>query len=219
MKDYTYKKDKDFILSYEVVEDKIVINYASGKKYETIYTKELEKDILEKMKNQVINYSAKMEEKKSKKKFNNIINLIISVGIIIFTLSVLNISSLYSYLVAISLCEITYAFPKFIRNSKIADYEKNKLFIDNIELFQNGIKEDMGIYKNIDRESKRVIEEVIENNKVLNDDNIKRPNINSIDDISYKSLENIYELLEKNEEFSKYYNNSEVSSKRKVLKK
>ena len=216
MKDYTFKKVKDFILNYEVIDNKIIINYASGKKYENLYTKELEKDILKKMKEQVIKYGVKMEEKKSKKVFNNIINLIISFILVFFTLEILNFG-IFTWLVGILLWEVTYALPKFIRDSKITDYEKNKFFIDNMELFQNGIKEEMGIYKNLDKESKAVIKNVLDNKYNQEDDNIKYFNINYIDKITYKSLKNIHELLEKNEEFSKYYNTEKTTSKKKVL--
>ena len=45
MKDYTLNDfDKEeFILNYEKQDEKIIINYASGRKYQTPYSKELEK--------------------------------------------------------------------------------------------------------------------------------------------------------------------------------
>lgn len=57
MKDYTLNKEDErtFILNYEVKDNKIIVNFASGKKYEVPYTEEDEKIILTLMKEQVNN--------------------------------------------------------------------------------------------------------------------------------------------------------------------
>ena len=58
MKDYTLNKDekRTFILSYRIEKDDIIVKFADNKELKYPYTIELEKSILEKMKEQVFKY-------------------------------------------------------------------------------------------------------------------------------------------------------------------
>jgi len=222
MKDYTFEKDKDFILNYRIKDNKIIIKYASGKIYENFYTRELEKDILEKMKQQVLNFEEKVNQKKDINSIIDILSTIISISGSCIVLPELNLTFSQDIILGVIIYCITAKIPKIIRDKKIKDYEKNKLFVSNIELFQDGIQENMGMYKNLDRKSKKYLKTVLEKKEVLkeyNIDDIKEPNINSIDKISYESIKNIHNLLEENEKYSKYYNKEKLEPKKRVLSK
>ena len=217
MKDYTIgKEDKnEFILKYEIKDNDIIIEYASGEKYKTPYTREIEKNILEKMKNQILKTDV------TKLKRNRINKLVLNFGLLnclyLGMVGFLGLEVIKFILICLGLNALFVGVP-FVKNTrKINDYYKNKCFVDNMKLFQDGIKENMGIYLNLDRKSKKFIDKTIKHNKELEENSIKEPSINTIDNISCDTVGIIYEMLMRNEEFSKYYSDEKENVKRKVL--
>lgn len=222
MKDYTFNKEgrNEIILSYEIKDGEMFIKYASGKVYKTLYTRELEKDILRKMKAQVVNVDFEKLQSSNFKK--NVISYIIWLVLCFVSYNLLSVTVVEYFILNFISFSFIYYVPSIIRENKLRDCKKNKKFVENMELFQEGIKQDMGMYTNLNRKTKKTINSILEKKEEQKDtlkeeDSIlKEPTINTIDKISSNNLDVIYELLQRNEEFSKYYDKLE-EPKKKVL--
>ena len=129
-----------FILNYEVDGNNIIINFADKKSSTIPYSLEAEKKILEKMKKQVLN-SRKFEEDQkdfisSAIKFYVIDGALFAGNVFILLNNITNSPSTNKVLMGICALAIllnTYLFA----NSKIKldDLNKNKLFLENEEMF------------------------------------------------------------------------------------
>ena len=149
MKDYTLNKEDErtFILNYEVKDNKIIVNFASGKKYEVPYTEEDEKIILTLMKEQVNN--TEKFEKTAKKKLKVTTGWIIySIVNIVFDATILLTGSstapavqvICGSLLILSGTLETYALVDI--KTKLKDLKKNKLFLNYEDLFKSKEKTD-----------------------------------------------------------------------------
>lgn len=149
MKDYTLNKEDErtFILNYEVKDNKIIVNFASGKKYEVPYTEEDEKIILTLMKEQVNN--TERFEKTAKKKLKVTTGWIIySIVNIVFDATILLTGSstapavqvICGSLLILSGTLETYALVDI--KTKLKDLKKNKLFLNYEDLFKSKEKTD-----------------------------------------------------------------------------
>jgi len=218
MKDYTLgcSKDKEFILDYEIEDDKLIIKYASGKIEKVVYTNGMLKEILLKMKEQVL--KIKDLEVKINKKNSFDLRLIT----VFLFLSMFFIHPLVHLIISLSMIGIFIG--KFCERVFILrDYNKNKLFIENMNLFQNNIsrnyfekvdikhKEDLEYLVNLREQQDKFKVEVLmffdEKYSIL-----REPTIKTIDDLSYESVEEIYNVLSNN-------GREEIKVKKKVLTK
>lgn len=217
MQDYTTNdfEKEEFILNYEKEDETIIINYASKRSYKTPYSKELEKYLLLKMKEQVL--STNIDKLKSnylaKEKKNIFIWLIISLVILIVDFPIL-----ISVFTQCTLYILIIRKPRNLYNKKISDYQKNKLFIENIELFNKKINKELYKYYKLSKKATLELNKLIElkNNQtlVLNDDNIlAEPTINTIEGISNTSLTEIYYLLLANEIVSEHIENNNIKKR------
>ena len=70
MKNYSINEyqEKTFILNYNIENEEIIVNLASGSNYKLPYTKENEIMILERMKEQVLNANEFLKHAESKEK-------------------------------------------------------------------------------------------------------------------------------------------------------
>lgn len=182
MKDYTLNKEDErtFILNYEVKDNKIIVNFASGKKYEVPYTEEDEKIILTLMKEQVNN--TEKFEKTAKKKLKVTTGWIIySIVNIVFDATILLTGSstapavqvICGSLLILSGTLETYALVDI--KTKLKDLKKNKLFLNYEDLFKSKEKTDDDILTE---------EEIVRETITLND----------IDKMSYNEVKEMVDI-------------------------
>ena len=193
MKNYALTKEEknSFILNYKVVDDKkrgklIIIYLATGIVLEEVYSFEREKAVLEKMKKQIINASKCIDVEKNniKKDYRYSILAFIYFIVIANSNKLLNqktIKILGSIELFAIICNLVTTI---ISKNKIDNINKNKLFIDNMHLFDDDFF-DYDLLSGIKEKSKI---------KIIKDDNI---NINNVDKISYNELETLINNIRK----------------------
>ena len=151
MKDYSLNKEEamTFILNYNIEGDKIIINLASGNSYEVENTSKNEKIILEKMRNQVVEAGINGYFKGNKAGVicGSILAATGALDIAVHanSLAIENFGSPLAYGAFIALCSCGFGFGLYnvISSQRIInDYKKNKLFLDNEDLFIEEIKDD-----------------------------------------------------------------------------
>ena len=206
MKDYTLNKEDErtFILNYEVKDNKIIVNFASGKKYEVPYTEEDEKIILTLMKEQVNN--TEKFEKTAKKKLKVTTGWIIySIVNIVFDATILLTGSstapavqvICGSLLILSGTLETYALVDI--KTKLKDLKKNKLFLNYEDLFKSKEKTDDDVLTE---------EEIVRETITLND----------IDKMSYNEVKEMVDIAIFNDDIG--MNFTEVpKAKARVLRK
>lgn len=206
MKDYTLNKEDErtFILNYEVKDNKIIVNFASGKKYEVPYTEEDEKIILTLMKEQVNN--TEKFEKTAKKKLKVTTGWIIySIVNIVFDATILLTGSstapavqvICGSLLILSGTLETYALVDI--KTKLKDLKKNKLFLNYEDLFKSKEKTD---------DDALTEEEIVRETITLND----------IDKMSYNEVKEMVDIAIFNDDIG--LNFTEVpKAKARVLRK
>lgn len=194
MKDYSINKDnsKDFILNYIIIGNTIIVYYANDGVDTFDYSIEKEKEILERMKYQVI--SSKNFYKGLNTKFEIFLKLFIN-EILLFVMFIMGSMSMNftlipniigSILLPISIIITGYKLNKceYIRK----DFKKHLLFISNEDGLNNVIRNDMNATRGLDEGLRK---------KVFNDcSNSFKFNINSIDGIKYKELREVYRYVD-----------------------
>lgn len=206
MKDYTLNKEDErtFILNYEVKDNKIIVNFASGKKYEVPYTEEDEKIILTLMKEQVNN--TEKFEKAAKKKLKVMTRWIIySIVNIVFVATILLTGSSTAPVVQV-ICGSLFILSGILKSCvlvdikiKLKDLKKNQLFLDNEDFFKSKEK------TNTDALNK---EETVRETITLND----------IDKMSYNEVKEMVDIARFNDDIGLDF--TEVpKAKARVLRK
>ena len=151
MKDYSLSKEEamTFILNYNIEGDKIIINLASGNSYEVENTRENEKVILEKMREQVVGagINGYFKDNKTSVVCGSVLVATGALNIAVHanSLAIENFGSPLAYGAFIALCSCGFGFGLYnvISSQRIInDYKKNKLFLDNEDLFIEEIKDD-----------------------------------------------------------------------------
>ncbi len=217
MKDYSLNDQEanQFIINYEIKDNKIEINYASGDIKEIDYSVDNEKRILEEMENQVQNcqlFKSKQEKdlgkyrKKNAKAWFDVRTLLLSLiggvlaSLVIFTFFTdLNIMEVLTILiVSVSVTSIG-AFPEPIIKAiaskrKIIDIEATLEDIEKHELFLENEKE---INKDIIKDNclDNVSQEVQE---IIRDKEKPSLNINDLDKIQLADIESILLNIKRN---------------------
>lgn len=194
MKDYSIDKNnnKHFILNYIIIGNTIIVYYANDDVDTFDYSIEKEKEILKKMKYQVI--SSKSFYKGLNTKFEIFLKLFIN-EILLFVMFIIGSMNMKlaiipnivgAILLPISMIITGYTLNKCnkIRN----DFKKHLLFLSNEDGLNNVIRNDMNATKGLDEKLRR---------KVFNDEsNNFKFNINTIDDIEYKELREVYRYID-----------------------
>lgn len=193
MKDYSLNEEerKNFVLNYDVTEEELTANMASGNSFTIPNTEANVSKLEEKMIDQVIN----SKEKREKLELSNIWNKVGIIGILITT-TVLMIgtrkASLTAEFIKATAMElgigIVCSIPmmiKIAKNNKILkDIQKNRYFVKNSETINRGITNT----------------NVLANSPVLEN---KEVTINDMDyGYSYKELKQIVTNTELQETFS-----------------
>lgn len=186
MKDYsTLDNYKEFILSYKIVDNKIIIKLASEYDYIIPYTKENENKIIHKMETQIMNI-----------KLNPISSLDKLVAFfcpLVLPFAIANFINYGGWLYAIILFLIAtdaiYYPIKWINyNRKRKDYEKLKIFLDNKKELNDSIENNNNMLLGLSSKVKKEIE--------LQQSNNQKPiNINNIDNYSLDDLKKLKENL------------------------
>ena len=207
MLDYTLIKGgcKNFILNYYIFNGNIIVNYAD-KSVETVpYSIEKEKEILERMKLQVIDSKNKFKDLNYRYEIflKLFIDIILLYGMFIF--SIFNYDmSIITNIIGNILCSgfsllFGYNFFKYrkIRN----DVMKNLLFLRNEDSLNISIRDNPNVTMKLNEK----IREKIYGDR---DSNFKF-SFNSIDNISYSELYSIYSVA---------YNKGNVRARKRHLK-
>lgn len=220
MQDYTLKFDEKekFITNYTVEDGEITIHYANCKSFKTKYTLELEKSILEIMKNQVLEgkkYNLKQVIRRIK-----YICLWIGVGTLIITIPFNGVANLLGMtnIAVKALLGFVLSIVSYINiiaaSMNIEDYKKNMSFIKNEELIFNNLTKEIGTFTSIKSKTRKAIidlSEQIESTKAFE---IREPNINTIEEVDAKSLEEIIDCINKDKEVKSYVKTKKLTRKK-----
>lgn len=194
MKDYSIDKNnsKHFILNYIIIGNTIIVYYANDDVDAFDYSIEKEKEILERMKYQVI--SSKNFYKGLNTKFEIFLKLFIN-EILLFGMFIMGSMSMNftlipniigSVLLPISIIITGYKLNKY--NNIKKDFKKHLLFISNENGLNNVIRNDMNVTRGLDEGLRK---------KVFNDcSNNFKFNINTIDGMEYKELREVYRYVD-----------------------
>lgn len=223
VKDYTLNEEEksSFILNYKKVNDKVIIKYADGRPFVMPYTIELEKELLRRMKNQVLNTEKTQEKlRKERRKFTCFALIITILLAVVLMADIVVSKGIGVILINIILggTFLTYCGLKINEQNKILkDIEKNRTFIENEDLLRTKIHEEMGIYTDTKKITKKFIKEISMMNQELKtlESDIEKLNINYIDKIPYNTFFDLYDLMEKNNQFSDIVNHAKTLSRRK----
>jgi len=140
MKDYSLKRQKNFIINYNIQDDFIIINYADKSRKITIYNSTKEKKILETMKEQITNtnYERKIKNKldyeKNKNMISSIFSILIGTSLLLTNISFSIGAIIYSVLLVNVLTYISSKLKTIRLKNILKDINKNKLFIENERL-------------------------------------------------------------------------------------
>lgn len=140
MLDYTkyINESYRFILNYEIKDENIIIHYAKEEDLVVPYTKDAETFILIMMQDQIIAFS-NIFSNISKKINNHNKDFMKYLGSIVLAYSLLD-KQVIALILSVILFTIGPIQKKSYAKMKVIleDYEKNKFFIDNEELFREG---------------------------------------------------------------------------------
>ncbi len=200
MKNYSlnFKDSQTFILNYSVKDNQLIVHLASGDDWFIPYTLENEKNLLERMKYQVLN--SKKFIKKICESYSSCQSGIISngvrVGACVFLVIVGNviIDLLFEPLALIfGSCIIEDVCKMIYWRSYGIDILKNKMFIDNEELLNKKVRLNSNILFNINEKTKKLISSTPEGEPVFS--------LNNMDKFKYSELKKILENIKRDEQF------------------
>ena len=215
MKDYsTFDNYKEFILSYKIVDNKIIVKLASGDDYIIPNTKENENKIIHKMETQIMNIKLKS--------IDNWDKLIAIFQPLILPLAILNLIHyggwFYIVILAIVATNAIYYPIKWIHyNKKAKDLEKLKIFLDNKTELNDIIKKNNNMLIGLSSKVKKEIElQESMNNQPIN--------VNNIDNYSLNDLKMLRENLRRISSFgfdekNEILSNSSQEEQGPILKK
>ena len=193
MKDYSLSKEykKDFILHYEIINNYMYISKADGKIEIKKYSKEEEIKILEKMKNQVLN--SKEFSTTLNQKFETFVKLFLDESLLL-TMFIVTILTLGLPIIPTIIGFITFPVIMTLTGLKLGKYTK----------LRNDLKKNLLFLKNEDnlnpilRKDTELLKEKTNNFSFT---------LNTINDISYKQLIDLYSTLNKPKKLTKKRHN------------
>ena len=206
-----FKNEDCFILNYKVINNRIIVNYANGNVDVFVYSIDREKEILSQMKEQVLGSKGCLKSLYNETMIyfklltNKLALFIFFVAIMLFfDVSLLAAAVTFTYFPVV----IGLLVRKLIKcKGVIEDVKKNLLFLSNEEKINSDIRNKSEVRENI-------VEEV--RDKVFSLDNGSFPfSFNSIDEISFDELKEIYDSAVEPKES----NNAKVLSKKKIRNK
>ena len=202
MKDYSmsYKEKVNFILNYEIVDNNIIINFATGDKRMIPYSREEEDKILDIMKMQVLNTDELTDEILSNAKYLVIPFGIIGYGsfitivnnIIDITSSGRDFSTIDGAIPFMALClsiGLADTITAIKYYSVLRDIDKNYLFMENNYYMNFNMRREDKYLEGLSAKAKRII------NSISDEENTFT--FNTIDKMSYKDVKKVLENIER----------------------
>lgn len=194
MRDYSIDKDeaKEFILNYLIMGDKLLVYYANGNVEDIDYSVQAEKEVLERMKAQVLNSKRFSENLNFKfdvffKLLVNEIMLLILFAVTAFNINMTVIPAVLSIIVFATIIGLTvYKMVDYqnLRN----DIRKNNLFLDNEDNLNPVIRYTPEVIRGLDERLKA---------KVLDSDSDNFSfTFNTVGRMEYKELDQVYKHVE-----------------------
>ena len=192
MKNYSLNKKEAeiFILNYIILNNFIIVNYANGNVITMPYSTQKEKNILEKMRHQVLDcgefYSILKNKFKivSKLLVYEVIIFVSLLAAIVITPNpalVFVIVSIFSLVIGISFTLYKVLYYQKLRN----DIKKHLLFLDNEDYLNLILRNNKNIRQNLDTTSLTKVYEGRQGDFSFD--------INTIDNINYSELKHLYE--------------------------
>lgn len=220
MKDYSldFEDSKTFVLNYEVKDNHITINLATGEKYVIPYTIENEIKLLKRMKTQVLQSNEFMskQEKRFSRSWKRAIWSASMIALIVISLASGNsvvpvLSGICASWFVFDIGHIIYSMIDSKRNIK--DINKNKMLLNNEEKLNEKIKRNPNILVNTNEQTKEMVSSTPIDQPVFT--------LNSIDKIKYEELKKILENIDREEEFDFDYSSAsdDIDDKPLVLHK
>ena len=220
MRDYSldYESSKTFILNYNIENNQIIVNLASGEKYIIPFSVDNEKRLLERMKNQVKDSSD--YEYKQEKRFSSAWKWAIWSGIMLVFNSIILATGISALPVVNGICAGWFVFDSSLRiysmvdsKRKLKDIRKNRTFINNENTLSDNTKINQNVLSNVSTKTQELVTSTPEQKPIFT--------LNSIDKIGYEDLKKILENIQREEEFGFDYSDSQdekpmiLSKKRK----
>ena len=169
------------------------------------YSIELEKILLETMKQQVENSDDYYEKIQGDIKKNNkgIETSIISLFIILVPLILSTTFTSIICEILVILCFVYRILKKCYLKKIERDIEKNRLFIKHEMKFKSDVTKDMGVYRTMGIDTEMLIKKInVKREEIAcleNPDIMTFPTINDIDEYSYDTVMELYDLIKRNE--------------------
>lgn len=196
MKNYSLSEtqSKNFILNYIIIGKQIIINYANNDIDVIPYSISNEKEILNKMKNQVLNskrYSSELNNK-----FEIFLKLFID-EVILFILCIIAMININFTLIPSIICSIIFPIVIGLTGYKLNKYhnirkdiKKNLLFLNNEDNLNQTIRNNHKITEGLDEKLREKI--------YIKETNNFSFTFNTIDNIKYRELQEIYRCVNNN---------------------
>lgn len=210
MRNYSLNSEdsKNFILNYEIQNNKIIVNYAKGKPFEFPYSKSLEKNILSKMESQVTE-NAKFKQNHALVTTSGALFLLLCMIACSIVYLVSPIGGFDPAIITVlflagggSVVKFTSDIVKYKKNLK--DIEKNLYFLQEKKRLENANKIDNALKGT--KLSTRLIK--YENSKL---------DINNSRNIEIEELKKIVDNIKRNEALN--YSSEKCNENTKIIKK
>ena len=218
MKDYSlnFEDSKTFILNYRVEDNQIIVNLASGENYVIPYTLENGKNLLERMKTQVL--SSSEFETKQEKRFSSAWKWAIWSGTMLAFNAIMLATGNTAVPVVSGICAGWFVFDTTYRiysmvdsKRKIKDINKNRMFLNNEELLNQKVKSNQNILSDTDKKTKELVSTTPEDKPVFS--------LNNMDEIRYEELKKILENIKRDEQFGFDYSSAQEEKPMVLTKK
>lgn len=193
MKNYSLNGNeaRDFILNYEIVDNDINVNYADGESKSIAYSIDEEKAILERMKEQVLNSKALLADTNAK--FDIFCKLFMD-EMLLLVMFIISVFSVGMPLMAIIMGLGIFSGAIGLTSYKVRKYHKLRndirkhwLFLDNEDCLNGVIRNNPEVARSLDDRLR---------SKVLNEDKGMTFSLNTIGDIGYRELKQVYNQAE-----------------------
>ena len=218
MKNYSlnYEDSKTFILNYKIEDNQIIVNLASGEEYVIPYSLENEKNLLNRMKEQVLN-SVEFECEQ-KRRFSAAWKWTIFSSAML-ALNAVSLATGNSLTPIVSIIcsgwfviDITYNIYRMIDSKKkIEDVNKNRMFLKNKELLNERVKSNQNILSNTNTKTKELVASTPKDEQVFS--------LNTMDKIKYQELKTILENIKRDEQFGFEYSSTPEKKPMELTKK
>lgn len=194
MKDYSMNSEerKLFILSYEIKDSNIIINFAGGEKNVIPYTEENEKKILDKMNEQI-----KVASKGKYVEYKKTLRTFLMAGFfggLIFTISTLLNSEPAIFTGLFGTFSTVSIGAAAVVNSNLNDFKKNKRFLELQSKINTNVKKNKNMTVKTSKKTRNMVKETSNDKDVFN--------INNFNYVPFDDIETINDNIKREERFN-----------------